>query len=179
MPRLFTGIEIPGPQRTALSLLQTGLPDARWSEASDLHVTLRFIGDVSPSMADAVVEALDSRAWTAPRIAFTGLSAFGGAKPRSIHAAVAEDEALMRLAAAQERLMQRLGLPPDGRRFTPHVTLARFRGGASVDAIARWLGSRDLAFVPPFVPVRFALFSARESTGGGPYHAEEVFAFGE
>ncbi len=183
MPRLFTGIEVPGPQRTALSLFQSGLDGARWVETTDLHITLRFIGDVSPKQADLIVEALDSRRWRAPDIAFTRLDAFGGSKPRSLYAAVAEDEALTRLQAAQERLMQTLGLPAEGRRYTPHVTLGRLNGSVAVDAVANWLSRQGTAplggLVPPYRPLRFALYSAKESTGGGPYHAEELFAFGD
>ena len=62
MPRLFTGIEIPPLARQHITLLQSGLKGARWIEPSDLHITLRFIGDVSDADADRIVEALDDRA---------------------------------------------------------------------------------------------------------------------
>lgn len=181
MPRLFTGIAVPGPQRAALSAFQSGFDGARWVDTTDLHITLRFIGDVSPKQADLIVEALDSRHWHAPEIAYTRLDAFGGSKPRSLYAAVAEDVVLMRLQAAQERLMQSIGLPAERRRYAPHITLGRLKASIGVDAVAGWLSRHGTApfstLVPPYRPSRFALYSAKESTGGGPYHAEELFGF--
>lgn len=177
MSRLFTGIEVPATLRTWLSLLQSGLEGARWVEPSDLHLTLRFIGDVGPKQADAIVEALDERQWQAPVIRISGLAAFGGSKPTSIHARVEQDETLMRLQARQERLMQRLGLAPDGQKFTPHVTLARLKS-ISPEAVARYLGHNGGVTCEAFEPSSFVLYSARESRGGGPYHAEERFGFG-
>ncbi len=181
MPRLFTGIAVPGPQRAALALFQSGLDGVRWVDTTDLHITLRFIGDVSPKQADTIVEALDSRPWHAPEIAFTRLDAFGGSKPRSLYTAVAEDEGLIRLQAAQERLMQAVDLPAEGRRYTPHVTLGRLKAGIPAEAIAAWLSRQGTAplsgLVPAYQPTRFVLYSAKESTGGGPYQAEELFTF--
>jgi 2'-5' RNA ligase len=177
MPRLFIGLEIPPLQRTALTLGQSGLPDTRWIELTDFHITLRFIGDVSPKQADTIVEALDSRDWTAPHIAFDGLAVFGKSKPKSLYARVVEDEALMRLAASLERMMQRLGLEPNPQKFTPHVTLARFRSAMRPEAVANYLDKSGPLAAPAFTPERFVLYSARESTGGGPYVAEEAFGF--
>ena len=175
MPRLFTGLEIPASQRTALSLLQGGVPGMRWIEPSDFHITLRFIGNVSPRTADDIVEALSSRLWIAPEIRFSELSSFGGGTPTSVFARIVPDDALTNLSASQERLMQRIGLPCDPRRFTPHVTIARCRG-VTPDKVARYLGQRGGFFTPPpFTPTRFVLYSARESVGGGPYRVEQAW----
>ncbi len=72
-------------------------------------------------------------------IAFEGLHWFGGEKPRAIVARVKADPALMDLQASQERRLRRLGLPPETRNFTPHVTLARLRS-VSPFAVADYLG---------------------------------------
>jgi 2'-5' RNA ligase len=82
------------------------------------------------------------------------------------------------LQAEQERLMRRIGLKPETRKFTPHVTLARMRSGTAAD-VAAYLG-RFGAFAPlSFTAPRFALYSARESTGGGPYVIEAAYPFAE
>lgn len=179
MPRLFVGLEIPPSQRAALALGQSGLPETRWIEPTDFHITLRFIGDVSPKQADTIVEALDSREWTAPHIAFDGLAVFGKSKPRSLYVRVLEDARLMRLAASLERMMQQLGLEPNPQKFTPHVTLARFRSAVRPEAVADYFNKSGPLTAQPFTPTRFVLYSARESTGGGPYIAEEAFTFSD
>ena len=179
MPRLFTGLELPADLRKRLEMLQSGFDTIRWVEPADFHITLRFIGDVPPSTADAICEALDSRTWPRPTVVPGELRTFGHAKPSSLYLAIREDAALSRLAAGHDRLMQRLGLPADGRRFTPHITLGRFRGGTRPEMVAQWLAANGAPFALPFRPERFVLYSARESTGGGPYRMEESWPLEE
>ncbi|MEM9677014.1 MAG: RNA 2',3'-cyclic phosphodiesterase [Pseudomonadota bacterium] len=175
MPRLFTGLEIPSLQATSLHLVQGGVEGMRWIEPSDFHITLRFIGDISPRVANDVVDAFDRKTtlkpWKAPNIQFSELSAFGGKKPSSVFAGVINTLDLTALQAGQERLMQTLGLSAESRRFTPHVTLGRCRK-VKPEAVARYLGQHGSLFAQPFMPARFVLYSAKESTGGGPYAAE-------
>jgi len=177
MPRLFTGLEIPPVLRTRLSFLQSGLDTVRWVEPGDFHITLRFIGDVSLNEANAICEVLSSREWQAPEIQLGELKSFGNSKPSSIHASIKENEKLTRLVASHERLMQQLGLPADGRKFTPHVTIARCRAATTPPAVARYLAENGGFSAPTFTPARFVLYSARESTGGGPYKVEEAWEF--
>lgn len=175
MPRLFTGIEVPTAIAFALSLKRGGLPGARWIDPENYHITLRFIGDVDQHVADEVMDVLgrlaDSESFT---IRLGHLGAFGGDKPRALFAGVENNTALQRLQAAQERVFQRLGLDPDGRKFTPHVTLARLRGTSAGDL------ARFMAFAGRFEPLefraeRFVLFSSRDSVGGGPYLVEHAY----
>jgi 2'-5' RNA ligase len=107
-------------------------------------------------------------------MALDGLESFGGGKPRTIIARAAVAPALSALQADHERLMRALGLPPDSRRFRPHVTLARLRDASTLD-VAAYLASR--AIVPPlrFTARRFVLFSSRASVGGGPYVVEAAY----
>jgi RNA 2',3'-cyclic 3'-phosphodiesterase len=175
MPRLFTGLEIPPDVAAKLAELRGGLPGARWIEPADYHVTLRFIGDVEPRLADDVVDALDGLRARPIRVEFTGLDAFGGEKPHAVVARVKTADALVDLQAEQERRLRRLGLAPEPRKFTPHVTLARLRRGTAED-VAGYLTTRHALALPAFVADRSALFSARESVGGGPYAVEMTFA---
>lgn len=177
MPRLFTGIEIPQSIRDTLALKQSGLPNVRWITPTDFHLTLRFIGDVDHGTANEIVELLHRRQWPAPTIRVGELRSFGGKKPTAIFASVEPDPTLLRLVQNQESIMQRLGLPPDPRRFTPHVTIGRCRN-LSPDAMAQYLSHSG--FAAPnleFTPHRFVLYSARESRGGGPYQMEEAWEF--
>lgn len=175
MPRLFTGIEVPPDIAFALSLKRGGLQGARWIDAQNYHITLRFIGDVDQHVADDVTDALDrladSEAFT---IKLSHFGAFGGDKPRALYVGVENNAVLQRLQAAQERVLQRLGLDPEGRKFTPHVTLARLRGTPAGEL------ARFMAYAGQFVPLefrvgRFVLFSSRDSVGGGPYLVEQAY----
>ena len=103
-----------------------------------------------------------------------GLSSFGGRKPRALVAAVAPSQSVMELHAEHERLMQRVGLEPEGRKYTPHVTLARLRDSSSWD-VADYLSARGWYRSAPFSVSRFVLFSARASVGGGPYVVEAAY----
>lgn len=175
MPRLFTGLEIPHDVAFGLSLKRGGLPGARWIDPENYHITLRFIGDVDYSTANEVSDALDrlanSEAFT---IKLGHLGSFGGDKPRALYAGVENNAALQRLQAAQERVLQRLGLEPEGRKFVPHVSLARLRGTSAAD-LARFMAFSG-RFEPLEFPVgRFVLFSSRDSVGGGPYLVEQTY----
>ena len=79
MPRLFTALEIPDAVAEALARYQCGLRGARWIERGDLHVTLRFLGDVDEEVAEAVHAGLVEARPRAPvDVTITGLDAFGG-----------------------------------------------------------------------------------------------------
>ncbi|MEC9343056.1 MAG: RNA 2',3'-cyclic phosphodiesterase [Pseudomonadota bacterium] len=174
MPRLFTAIEIPSDIALHLSMLRGGLPGARWIDPENYHITLRFIGDVDGRTADEVAAAL-SRVERAPiELRLCGLDAFGGNKPHSLYAGVDAGPALNELQGELERRMQRIGLKAEGRRFVPHVTLARFRGVKSVD-IATYLSLRGSFSTKSFRADRFVLLSSRDSVGGGPYVTEETY----
>jgi 2'-5' RNA ligase len=177
MPRLFTGLEIPKDIADSLSLLRGGLPGARWVDPVNYHVTLRFIGDVDDAVA-AEVESLLGRVRRRPfELRVGGLTSFGGKKPRAVVATVAASQALMEAQAEQERMMQRIGLEPEGRKYTPHVTLARLRDTSS-RSVADYLSSRGHFQTRSFPISSFVLFSSRASVGGGPYVVEASYPLG-
>lgn len=174
MPRLFTALEIPSPVATQLSFLQGGLPGARWIDRENLHLTLRFIGDIDNSLARELAYEFEKVKSAPFKLKLEDLDVFGGAKPHSLYAKVQRNEALSELQSAQERICQRLGLDPDKRKFTPHVTIARLRG-AKPESIARYLSSRGGFQSLDFDISEFVLLSSRDSVGGGPYVTEERY----
>jgi 2'-5' RNA ligase len=177
MPRLFTAIEIPPGVAEALDMLRGGLPGARWIDRENYHLTLRFIGDVDDVVAQEAAYALGQVKRAAFDLHFEGLAAFGGRKPRAVVANVAPTPALLELQAEQERLMRRIGLEPEPRKYTPHVTLARLRTSSSLD-VADYMSARGYFRTAPFPVSRFVLFSSRASTGGGPYVPEASYPLG-
>jgi len=174
MPRLFTALEIPRDAALSLSLLRGGLPGARWIDVENYHITLRFIGDVEGHVADEVANALDRVRRPEFMLNLSGVNAFGSKKPHSIYAGVSPSPELNALQAEIERICQRLHIPADPRKFTPHVTLARLRN-ARIDDVVRYLSSRGNFATPPFKVGRFVLMSSRDSVGGGPYIVEEAW----
>ncbi|HTN63338.1 MAG TPA: RNA 2',3'-cyclic phosphodiesterase [Devosia sp.] len=175
MPRLFTGLEIPSEVGLALSLKRGGLTGARWIDPENYHITLRFIGDVDNVIADDVADSLDRLSNSLSfQLRLNHLGTFGGHNPRALYAGVEVNETLVRLQAAQERVLQRAGLPPEGRKFVPHVSLARLRG-SSAEAVA-WFLAQSGRFEPlSFTVGRFVLFSSKDSVGGGPYVVEQSY----
>ena len=175
MPRIFTGLELPSDVAQSLAALRGGLPGARWIDPEDYHVTLRFIGDVDDTVAREVASMLGKVSRPPLELRLDGLSSFGGKRPRAVIATLAQTSALMELQAEHERLMQRVGLEPEGRKFMPHVTLARLRNSSSRQ-VADYLATRPFLAQLSFRVTRFVLFSARASVGGGPYLVEAAYA---
>ena len=166
MPRLFIALEIPADVASELTLHRGGVSGARWIDPPDYHVTLRFLGDVDRRMANDVDHMLSDIDAYPFEVTLDALGSFGGDKPRALFARVAPSKALTELQADIERQMRRIGLPAEGRKFVPHVTLARLRDTTPV--------VRPITFTAR----RVALMSSRDSIGGGPYVLEAAYPLG-
>jgi len=174
MPRLFTGIEIPEAVGFRLENLRGGLRPKRWIDSENYHITLRFIGDIDNDLADDVADLLGSVRRKSFTLTLDGLGAFGGKRPHAVWARVCPSPELLALQAELEQVCQRAGLRPDTRKYTPHITLARVRGLSSAD-VAHYLSLHGDFYCPDIPVTRFALYSAKPSTGGGPYVIERAY----
>lgn len=175
MPRLFTGLEIPGEIALRLSMLRGGVAGAKWIEPCDYHLTLSFVGNVDERTASDLVEELAQIECGDFSVRLTELTAFGGNKPRSIVAMAQLSPALGALQVAHDRALRRVGVEPEKRKFMPHVTLARLKGAAAL-SVAAYLSERSIEILH-FRIDHFVLFSARTSLGGGPYIVEAGYPF--
>ena len=128
MMRLFVALSLPEGVAAGLLALQGGVPGARWSTREQLHLTLRFIGEVDGRGAAAIDDALASI--RAPRftLQLKGVGEFGGKNPRALWAGVRDESPVLHLQRKIESAVQRAGIQPEERKFSPHVTLARLRG---------------------------------------------------
>ncbi|MFT6658609.1 RNA 2',3'-cyclic phosphodiesterase [Maritalea sp.] len=175
MPRLFTGLEIPDDVSFALSLKRGGLGHSRWIDPINYHITLRYIGDVDIQMGNAVANCLDKFHLEPPfKVTINHLGVFGGSRPRALYAGLQPCAALDNLQSAHERALHKLGLPSDGRKYTPHVTLARLKGVSAKD-VALHIEQAGAFVSLCFTIDQFALYSAKDSVGGGPYVVEERY----
>jgi 2'-5' RNA ligase len=171
--RLFIAITLPNHQRARLAALAKGLPGARWISQDNLHLTLRFLGELDGGDATDVDVALAQIRMPGFSLALEGISHFGaGRKLRALWAGVRPNPALMRLQAKIEQAVIRAGQPPDKRKFKPHITLARFKsnpGGAKLQA---YLAEHALFRAKPFDVERFTLYSSFLSSSGAIYRPE-------
>jgi 2'-5' RNA ligase len=177
MPRLFSAVEIPKRIAERLTMLRAGLTGARWIDPENYHLTLRFIGDVDGATARDFESALGEIVAAPFELEVTGLGSFGGGKPRAIFAGIGPSQGLEALRRANERAAREAGLPPEGRNYKPHVTLARLKG-ARAEAVAAYLQRQGGIGPEPFTVSRFVLYSSRNSVGGGPYVVEAAYPLG-
>jgi 2'-5' RNA ligase len=174
MPRLFSAVEIPRSIAERLIMFRSGLSGARWIDPENYHMTLRFIGDVDGATARDFMHALGKIEMPPFELRLSGLDSFGGKKPRTLFADLAPSRELEMLQHATERAAREAGLPPEGRNFKPHVTLARLRG-ARASTVATYLQHNCGLLTEPFTVSRFVLYSSRDSVGGGPYVVEAAY----
>lgn len=173
--RLFVALPLPEALRARLSALAAGLPGARWLPPENLHVTLRFIGEVDGGQARDIDAALAQlRAKSFP-VTLAGVDRFGsGAKVRALWAGVEPSPGLKHLYQMIEQALHNAGLPPDGRKFKPHVTLARFKnnpGGRLPEYLAHHARFRG----DTFQAEAFVLYSSFLSHTGAIYTEEAAY----
>ncbi|MFZ1992383.1 MAG: RNA 2',3'-cyclic phosphodiesterase [Alphaproteobacteria bacterium] len=163
MIRLFTAIEIPEGVRDLLLDLQSGLPGATWSPFDNMHLTLRFIGEVPEPMVEEIEEALWSIHAPGFSLQLKGVGKFGGegarAPARLVYANVEHDEGLTRLQSKIEQALQDLGLDPERRKYHPHVTLARLKD-TPIGRLGNYLAAHAMFSSPAFDVTEFTLFSS-------------------
>jgi 2'-5' RNA ligase len=171
--RLFVGIALPEDIRARLALLQAGIPGARWVSPGNLHLTLRFIGEVDGGQAHDIDAALDAVKGPPFALTFSGLGCFDRkGRVHTIWAGIAKSEPLMRLQAKVETALVRLGLEPEGRKFLPHTALARMKNGlAHSHKIGAYLEANNLFAAGPFEVSRFTLFRSHLGSAGAHYEA--------
>jgi 2'-5' RNA ligase len=175
--RLFVALEIPEAVRSRLFLLQGGVPGARWTTPDQMHLTLRFIGEVNEAVADDIDGALTGLRAPSFPLELAGVGEFGGNLPRALWAGVRPSRELHHLQKKVETAMQRLGLSPEERKFTPHVTLARLKN-APREKVMDFLSHYGLFASGPFEVTRFALFSSRLGGAGAVYNVERTYGLG-
>ena len=178
MIRLFAALPIPQEICVALQRRQQGLPRARWSKLDNLHITLRFFGEVQETTAEDIDLALDNIDCPAFDLSLYGVGAFGeGADVHSVWAGVEPNPSLDRLAARCETAARKAGLKPDNRNFRPHVTLAYLRRSPP-DRVAAWIQGHNLLKSPPWRADHFALYSSWSTPDGSQYEVERVYRLG-
>lgn len=168
MLRLFVGLSLPSEVRQRLLGVMGGVAGARWQTEDQLHLTLRFIGEVSEDRAEDIDSALRQTRFQPFEIGLNGLGTFGSErKTRALWAGVSPEAPVTELAQKIEQAVVRCGLPPETRRFSPHVTLARFKNGKP--RLDRVMGAGGDLWSPPWMVDQFHLFRSHLAHSGAAY----------
>ena len=170
MHRLFVALRPPALIRDQLIDLMGGVPGARWQDDEQLHVTLRFIGEVERPVAEDIVSALGSIVFPALTVRLDGVGRFEGRpEARALWAGLAPHDALGALHRKIDHALIRAGLTGEPRAYLPHITLARLpRTAGPPDAfLARHAGLTS----DPFTLTHFALYESRLAREGARYDA--------
>ena len=177
MHRLFVAIRPPEDIRDLLLDAMNDSADFRWQSEEQLHLTLRFVGEVERPTADDFAVEL-GRVRTAPfELHIAGTGRFEQRSAGALWAGVEPRKPVAALAAKVERACLAVGLEPERRAFHPHITLARWKGRRSHE-IARFL-ERTRGFASePFEVRDFILFESRLSKHGAHYEEVARYALG-
>jgi 2'-5' RNA ligase len=175
MHRLFVAIRPPEAIRDLLIDAMDDSPDFRWQDEDQLHLTLRFIGEVDRPVASDIAGALSRINSPAFELRIAGAGRFEQRNSGALWAGVEPKAPVAALAAKVERACVQAGLEPEHRAFHPHITLARWKGRRSRE-VADFLDRRRGLASEPFPVTEFILFESRLSRHGA--HYEEVANYG-
>jgi 2'-5' RNA ligase len=176
MHRLFVAIRPPRQIRERLLDLMGGVQNARWQCDGQLHLTLRFIGEVDRHRAQDVAAVLASIRHPTFEIAISGVGSFGKRGKGAIWAGVTPHDELHLLHKKVDQACLRAGIEPDTRAYHPHITLARLgRNAGPVEPfIACWAGLSSARFTVNSI----CLYESRLGSEGASYTIAERYPLG-
>lgn len=174
MHRLFIAIQPPEAIRERLLGLMGGIPGARWQDDAQLHLTVRFVGEVDRHQADDIAGVLGLVRQEPFAIALSGIGSFLTRGKGAVWAGIAPHDALKTLHKKVDQACLRAGVEPDTRAYRPHITLARLGGGAGPvePFIERWAGLSS----PPFLVDAICLYESRLGAEGASYRIAERYS---
>jgi 2'-5' RNA ligase len=181
--RLFVALEIPSTVRENLAdllkSLRTVSPQTRWVRPKNLHVTLKFIGEVPETKLAAIRSALaGARSDQIVTLDFRGLGFFPNEKhPRVFWAGIEASPNLKDLAADIDRATEKLGIPREQRPFSPHLTLARFEPPGLPEKLRSAVRENEVRDFGTLSTGQFHLIESTLKPSGAEYTTLESFAF--
>jgi len=168
MLRLFVGIGFPPELKLQLSLLCSGMPGARWVDPGNFHLTLRFIGETDETVAADIDEGLARLRARRFTLQLAGTGVFGADKPRSLWVGVERSPELVALRDKIEHALVRVGLAPEPRKFSPHITLARLHKPA-IDKLGGFIAAHAQFRADPYPVEGFSLIASFQTKAGSVY----------
>ena len=172
MHRLFVALTPAEDVRDLLVDAMEGA-DLRWQDESQLHVTLRFIGEVERPVANDLAAALAGIAFPPFELRVSGVGRFDHGRRGALWAGVSPKGEVKALAAKVDRACQAAGLEPERRAYHPHLTLARWSGGKP--RLDNWLEQHSALRSAPWRVDEFILFESHLGQTGA--HHEPIAAY--
>jgi 2'-5' RNA ligase len=171
MHRLFVALRPPAVIRALLSTAMSGVPHARWQDDDQLHLTVRYIGEVERPVAEDIALALGHVRGRAAEVKVSGVGVFESrSRIDTLWAGVTPADSLLALHRKVDQALVRIGLEPERRAFVPHLTLARLPRTAGVDGmIDRWRADHAMLSSDGFVFDRLILYESRLGRDGAMY----------
>ncbi|MDV3458938.1 RNA 2',3'-cyclic phosphodiesterase [Sphingomonas sp. HF-S4] len=174
MHRLFVGLRPPPAIRAQLLALMGGVANARWQDDAQLHITLRFIGEVARPQAEDAAIALSNIHYPPIPVALAGVGQFDSrGRPNALWAGLRPRDALAALHKKIDQALVRCGLEPERRAYLPHITLARMN--ASAGTTDRFLEAHAGLASPNFTLDHFLLFESTLGSEGAAYEVVERY----
>jgi 2'-5' RNA ligase len=177
MHRLFVAIRPPRIIREQLIGIMHGISGARWQSDEQLHLTLRFIGEVDRHRAEDIAAALGRVTFPAFSIALNGIGYFDeNGRKGQLWAGVTPHGTLERLHRKVDSTLKQAGVEPDRRAFLPHITIARMNSRSGpIDNFADMQGGLSSA---SFEIRHFALFESTLGSEGARYETIARYPLG-
>lgn len=181
--RLFVALEIPSSVRENLATLLVSMRaitrEPRWVRAENLHVTLKFLGEIAEGKVDAIRGAFGNIRSDKPvALEFRGLGFFPNEKhPRVFWAGMEASPNLKTLAGDIETAMEKLGIPREKREFSPHLTLARFERPRLPEALRKLMADNQQREFGQLRASKFALIQSKLKPTGAEYTTVAIFPF--
>jgi RNA 2',3'-cyclic 3'-phosphodiesterase len=181
--RLFVALEIPRAVRdnlaTLIKELRTAGPKARWVRPENIHVTLKFIGEVPPDKLENIRAALSGvHSECAAQLGFRGLGFFPNARrPSVLWAGIDASPNLQSLAGDIDRSLEKLGFPCEQRSFVPHLTIARFQPPSVHESLQSATAQYSEREFGSLITCEFHLIESKLRSSGAEYTTLESFRF--
>lgn len=176
MRRLFIAIDLPPAVKDRLGVLCSGLPGAKWVRREQMHLTLRFIGDVDESGFGAIKSTLAQVQSPPLEMHLESVGQFPPkGKPRVLWVGVNATPILADLHQHITVTLDTLSLPPPDHPFSPHITLARFKTPPAPESIRPFFAQHAAFKTEPFAVTSFILFSSILTPQGSIYRHEAVY----
>jgi 2'-5' RNA ligase len=175
--RLFVALDLPWPLKERLTTLAGGVPGARWVPPENYHLTLRFIGETPAHRAEEIDLAMANLRVRGFALTLAGVGVFAKAgRSTSLWVGVERNPQLDHLQSKIETALQRAGLEPERRRFTPHVTLARLDTSVAEAKLGGYIQAHNLFQAAAVQIGHFALFSSLRGKEQSVYTSEVEYA---
>lgn len=175
MLRLFVAIDLPAEVKETICGLRTRLPGVKWLGSEQHHLTLRFIGDADQALYSRIRTNLSAVSTPSFFLSLRGVGCFPPKRdPRVLWVGVDRSEALLDLRNQVEKALLLSGLEPEGRSFSPHITIARLRE-APASVLEPFLRDNALFAPSPFPVAEFILYSSILAPQGAIHRREAVY----